>query len=309
LIITASYSEAGWRVGPLLADRGQEFGDGVFETLRLTHDLTFPLGVLHKQRLCRGLVRLDFPIDTLRLVDVALGDLGSIAGLSALREEAERASRNIQLKLIVSRQLNHSVSADAHQWPRGYQIGANHSANLQIQLRLAPAWNQWVSGWCVGVNPLTLADQPLLAGVKHLNRLEQVMARHAFAADWQESLMLNRSGDVIEGCMSNIYLLEGDRLVTPILDNSGVEGIAKQWLLQQADSLDVVCQQGILDVRRIYAADGLLFSNTLNGFSWAKKIDDFEYSAEKQQLAQRVQQRIQSMFISMFSSGNSDHEN
>lgn len=300
MIITASYSEEGWISGPLLADRGQEFGDGLFETMRLTHDLSLPLLALHRQRLARGLVRLDFSIDTLRYIDAAMANIASIEGVAGLCHDAERASRNIQLKLIVSRQLNHSVSGNPDQWPRGYQIGASHPVNLQLQLRLAPAWNQWSTGWHVGINPITLAEQPLLAGIKHLNRLEQVMARHAFQPGWKESLMLNRAGDVIEGCMSNVYVLEGERLMTPILEYSGVEGVARQWLLNNAAGLGITCQQGILDLNRIRAADGLLFSNTLNGFSWASRIDGFIYSADKQQRTHSVQQKIQAMFISAF---------
>ena len=309
MIITASYSEEGWISGPPLADRGQEFGDGLFETIRLTHDFNPPLLALHRQRLLRGLVRLDFPIDTLQRIDTALKHIASIKGTAELSRDAKQANRDIQLKLIVSRQLNHSVSNDPDQWPRGYQIGASHPVTLQVQLRLAPPWNQWSTGWEVGVNPVTISEQPLLAGIKHLNRLEQVMARHAFQPSWKESLMLNRAGDVIEGCMSNVYLLEGDRLITPILENSGIEGVARQWLLNNTSELGITCQQGILDLNRIRAADGLLFSNTLNGFSWANQVDDFVYSADKQQLTHNVQQKIQTMFISAFNSGISDHEN
>lgn len=310
-MITAVYRQGRWQAHSVIADRGQEFGDGVFETLRLvgsdTSSLAAPLWSLHRARLAQGLVKLNLPIHTLSQIDAAMTQLGSLSEwlpellseLLALKQQATVARCDIQAKLLVSRQSNQ----DSPQPARGYHCLPAQDANIQLSLRLAPMWQSWTKGWKIGVNPVTLSEQPRLAGIKHLNRLEQVLACQAFQPDWQESLMLNQAGDVIEACMSNVFVIDGTSLITPLLDNAGVNGVARRWLLANAERLGLECLQGAVDVPRIQAAEGLLLCNSLNGFSWVAEVDDFSFTQNKQRVAQSIQQICQTAFFQEFHPG------
>ncbi len=76
---------------------------------------------------------------------------------------------------------------------------------------------------------------PLLAGLKHLNRLEQVMAQNALrAAPLEEVLMLSSAGHVIGGSMSNVFLADDSGLFTPALDDCGVAGVMRQLVCEAA---------------------------------------------------------------------------
>jgi 4-amino-4-deoxychorismate lyase len=91
----------------------------------------------------------------------------------------------------------------------------------------------------------TTFQQPLLAGLKHLNRLEQVIAR----AEWQDTEhaegLLDQAGRVIEGVFSNLFLVRNGELITADLKRCGVEGVMRAELLFQAESLGIPTQSPI----------------------------------------------------------------
>src|SRR5690606_24700582 len=94
-----------------------------------------------------------------------------------------------------------------------------------------------------------LAEQPLLAGLKHLNRLEQVLAR----AEWQnpayaEGLMCDSAGRVIEGVYSNLFLCKDGELLTAELSRCGVAGVMRAEVLAQAEALGIAVH--IRDISR-----------------------------------------------------------
>ena len=106
----------------------------------------------------------------------------------------------------------------------------------------------------------------LLAGLKHLNRLEQVLAR----AEWQdtayaEGLLCDTSGRVIEGVFSNLFLIKDGELITPDLSRCGVAGVMRAEILQQAQSLGI--SQTVRDVSyaELVAADEVFVCNSLYG--------------------------------------------
>jgi 4-amino-4-deoxychorismate lyase len=76
-----------------------------------------------------------------------------------------------------------------------------------------------------------------LAGLKHLNRLEQVLARTEWADEAQEGLMQDEEGLVVEGTMSNVFMVHADgRVLTPRLDRCGVAGVMRRHLLEKAET-------------------------------------------------------------------------
>jgi 4-amino-4-deoxychorismate lyase len=91
------------------------------------------------------------------------------------------------------------------------------------------------AAFSVGFSSVTLGTNPLLAGLKHLNRLEQVLAQMARdEAGLDEVLMLSSAGQVIGGSMSNVFLADDSGLFTPELGACGVAGVMRRLVLEAA---------------------------------------------------------------------------
>lgn len=244
----------GWRDTTVVhPDRGLQFGDGLFETVRLNAAGQAPLLQWHRQRLLLGLERLNFSsqaqISVLQAFD---------AGFSGPGRSDVSAPETNGLKLIVTR----GVSA------RGYLADPELTPVIYRQRFVAAPLSDSSSGITVGVNPVRLGIQPLLAGVKHLNRLEQVLARQCFKPDWQESLMLDAKDQVVEGCMSNVYLCLDDQWLTPALYDNGVEGVIRSWLLDRG-----YVREATITTAELGRVSAMAFSNTLTGL---QSVTDFE---------------------------------
>jgi 4-amino-4-deoxychorismate lyase len=119
-----------------------------------------------------------------------------------------------------------------------------------------------------------LAEQPTLAGIKHLNRLEQVLAR----AEWSdpaiaEGLMLDQSSRLIEGTMSNVFLVRGGVVYTPRLHRCGVAGIVRELVLQRLAAECAPVREADLTLDDVSAADEVFLTNSLIGIWPVLKID------------------------------------
>lgn len=226
-----------------LKDRGLAYGDGLFETIAVTAGQPILLE-RHLQRLGDGGTRLGIALD-LRLIRAEI--LAYAGGLD-----------NGVLKLIVTR-------GDSL---RGYAavVGAQPRRILQGSPPAAYPASHGKDG--IRLFPCTtrLAEQPLLAGLKHLNRLEQVLAR----AEWHDSehaegLMLDVSGRVIEGVFSNLFLVCGGVLLTADLRRCGVAGVMRAELLAQAEQLGL--EVGVTDIslEQLRQADEIFLCNSVYG--------------------------------------------
>jgi 4-amino-4-deoxychorismate lyase len=191
-------------------DRGLSYGDGLFETIRLVHGLA-PLWARHMARLRDGCRRLAMPVP-----------------------DVERLLRET---LAVTQGLDHAVvriTLTRGAGTRGYAPPASPNPTRIVAGFDAPDMHgdAYVSGirvrWC----ETRLGLQPLLAGLKHLNRLEQVLAR----AEWSdaaipEGLLLDLEGNVISATMANLFAVIDGALVTPSVERCGVAGVARAEVL------------------------------------------------------------------------------
>ena len=226
-----------------VADRGLHYGDGLFETLAV--DAGTPLlWDAHLQRLLSGCERLRMPApDVNVLADEA-------AQLCAGQTRAV-------LKIIVTR----GPSARGYAPPR-------HAVPTRILNRspwpdhpAAYARYGVAVDWCA----TPLARNPLLAGIKHLNRLEQVLARAEYAAPQAEGLMCDTERAVISGTMSNLFIVSGGTLVTPDLSQSGVAGVLRAQVLIVARARGLGCREAWLKPAEVEAAEELFLTNSIIG--------------------------------------------
>jgi 4-amino-4-deoxychorismate lyase len=135
-----------------------------------------------------------------------------------------------------------------------------------------------------------LSRNPALAGIKHLNRLEQVMARSEWSDAFQEGLMLDTSEQVVEGTMSNLFLVRDDALVTPDLSHCGVAGITRARVMERARAWGVSCQEDSVRVEDLWRADGLFLTNTLIGLWPVRSLEGHPVSVPP--LVARLQQAL-----------------
>lgn len=232
-----------------VSDRGFQYGDGLFETLEVVDAKPLFLEQ-HLERLALGCKRLLIPMPDRQL----------------LRDETEKLSENAThavLKLIVTR----------GQGGRGYRQPDLIQPTRLFSLHPYPCYPEAL--YSEGVNArfcrLRLGLNPLLAGIKHLNRLEQVMAR----SEWQtpnihEGLMLSHDGYVIEGTMSNLFYVKDRCLITPPIEHCGVAGIMRSMVIELARQLGITVVEDYFVQAQLLEADEILLTNSVIGI-WPVK--------------------------------------
>ncbi len=237
-------------------DRGLAYGDGVFETIAV-HD-----GV--PQQLDRHLARITDGCRRLGFLAPPLAD--------DVRDRAAGHTRAV-LKIIVTR----------GEGGRGYRPPADPVPTRVISLYAwpshEPAWaERGVSvRWC----DTRLAIQPALAGLKHLNRLEQVLARAEWEGmdQWQEGLMRDMEDHLIEATQANVFIVTDGRLRTPRVDRSGIAGITRARLIEAADELGLACEETVLDQHAVDSADEMFLCNSVIGVWPVRDVGDTRFDA------------------------------
>ena len=225
-------------------DRGLTYGHGVFETLLLTRGRLQFLD-WHLERLLDGCSRLLIPTDAL----------------------AETLQRELS-GLPHHQDAVVKVMVTAGTGGRGYALPRPVRPGRIVQLSPLPSWPDAPAEggirarWC----HTRLARQPSLAGIKHLNRLEQVLAR----AEWQdtsvrEGILLDTAGYVVEGTMSNLFWVQGNTIHTPALDACGVAGILRRWVLSVAGSVGLELRVDSYYPQVLEDADEVFVCNSLAG--------------------------------------------
>ncbi|MCJ8300472.1 MAG: aminodeoxychorismate lyase [Pseudomonadales bacterium] len=227
------------------ADRGLSYGDGLFETIQIADGAPL-LWDAHLQRMQRGAEKLKIPFDD------TLADLFYREFLSLL----DSTSANAVLKLTLTRGVG----------KRGYKPDPRAAITRICSLTALPDFTaQQRLGIKVRLCQLQLARQPVLAGLKHLNRLEQVLARSEWDdPDITEGLVCDTDSYLIEGTMSNLFWVTNGVLYTPDLSYSGVEGVIRNALIslcRQKTQLEV--KTAAYKLPQLLAADEVFVCNSV----------------------------------------------
>jgi 4-amino-4-deoxychorismate lyase len=227
-------------VSPL--DRGIHFGDGLFETIAFLGGRLRFLD-LHLERLVAGCERLAINLD----------------GLESLRGEAERAASGARegvVKVILTR--GEAVA-------RGYAPSGRETAT-RIVLRSPCILAEPAPAARVGVAELRLGESAALAGLKHLNRLEQVLGqRERTARGLDELVHFSSSGRLVSGSLSNVFLVAYGRLRTPQLDLCGVSGIMRSVVLREARRAGLAAEECELTQADLDSAEEIFVTNARIG--------------------------------------------
>jgi 4-amino-4-deoxychorismate lyase len=227
-----------------VSDRGLLYGDGIFETIAVREGRP-QHWQRHMNRLQAGCARLGIqPIENAQLAAEADGIING--------------ADNGVLKLIVTR-----GSAG-----RGYRVAETAASTRIMQLH---PWPEYPAA-CVeqGVKTrlceIRLGHNPALAGIKHLNRLEQVLARQEWIDDdIREGLLMDADGNLVEGTMSNLFIVSDGALMTPDLSRCGVAGIMRTIVLELAEQQGLATRIGQISQQALAQADEVFLSNSLIG--------------------------------------------
>ncbi|HLQ12176.1 MAG TPA: aminodeoxychorismate lyase [Steroidobacteraceae bacterium] len=222
-------------------DRGLQYGDGLFETFRCEQGRVRWFE-RHLARLGAGCARLGIPRPD-----------GEV-----LRREAESLVAG-QARALVKLLLTRGVAR-----ARGYRPAGDEQATRILSVHPWPAAGR--PEFRLGLSPVPLACNPLLAGLKHLNRLEQVLAQQGAAASGvDEVLMCARSGQVISGSMSNLFVVQDETLLTPPLEEGGVAGVMRSLVLDLAPQRGIAVRVQPLSPKAVALAPALFVTNVRLG--------------------------------------------
>ena len=234
-------------------DRGLQYGDGVFETIAVADAVPLCLEE-HFCRLQEGCERLSMPAPA----------------LPALRAEVARVaggSPRAALKIILTRGVG----------GRGYAAPAEPRPNRIIMRYPWPGYppENATTGVTLRFCRQRYGINPALAGIKHLNRLEQILARR----EWQdqaiaEGLVMDMDDNVIEGTMSNLFMVKNNELLTPDLSGCGIRGVIRQKIIDLAARLDLAVREQTIPAALLYRADELFLCNSLIGVWPVRRIEE-----------------------------------
>lgn len=241
------------------SNRALHFGDGFFTTARLRN---------------RKIDFLDWHIDRLNFSSKKL--MFNNFDIDLLCQEIEKAAVigiDGFIKIIVSRK-NSNEKIQGYRYTNDFEI----SRIIYIN-QLPDYYSHWVKfGITIKTSTVRLSRNCFLAGVKHLNRLEQVMI-----ANWicnnsiDEALVLDTEDNVIECCSANIFWRKNKQVFTPSLYYSGVNGIMRRLILQLLPKLGYLVKEVMVSSKCLKSADEVFITNSLLPVVSVNVIDDVFY--------------------------------
>jgi 4-amino-4-deoxychorismate lyase len=250
-LINGSFNQA---ISPF--DRGFAYGDGVFRTIKMQGGLP-EFWPQHYQKLVADCAAINIVCPSAELL---MSDLSQL-----FLGDAENVDLHAVAKIIITR----------GEGSRGYTPPAI-TAPMRVVLKSPmPDYPQdrFTHGVTLTVCETRLAAQPLLAGVKTLNRLENVLARMEYSnPDIAEGIMLDAQGDVIECTAANIFARFSNTLITPSLTQCGIAGITRQRIIELAHTLSLKTVVETFDMDKLLAADEVIICSSLYGAFQVRNI-------------------------------------
>lgn len=241
----------------LLDDRGLSYGHGLFETI-LMHQSSLPLVDRHLSRLNRGASALGIPIKSDPIYNHVQLFLDQLKG--------ESISQGV-VKVIVTA----GVGGRGYKSPDTIEpsVVCNYS---NLPKDIADYRNQAMNvRFCEHRLPI---NQPL-AGIKHLNRLDQILARNEWTCDnYHEGLLFSESGHLIEAVAGNLFVKMADGWITPCVDQAGVAGVMRSLMLEEIfPACNISVCVSTITMSELAESEALLVGNSIKGLAEVGSID------------------------------------
>ncbi len=231
------------------ADRGLHYGHGLFETMRLCGG-TLPLWDWHWSRLCRGTAALGIPLDR-----------------ETVWNDVRRACSQWPADGVIKLMITAGSGGMAYRHDGG-------PCNRYLFYRPLPERRDLMH---LRVCDYRLPVNPRLAGLKHLNRLDQVLAANELPPD-RDGLLLDTEGRVIEGLAGNLFLRTADGWLTPDVGGAGVRGVMRDYLLAEIfPALGLAVRETGVALSQVHAAQELFLCNAVRGIQAVTAIDGSDH--------------------------------
>ena len=229
-------------------DRAVQFGDGLFETIAIRHGEP-RLWQYHLDRLARGCERLEIATPDTRQLRRSLQD--ALANSSVPNDFCIA-------KIIVSSGAGKRGYSRARCVEPSIWFGVFPSAPLPN--------SSYQDGVDTKLCDTRLASGSATAGLKTLNRLEQVLARSELNdQNLFEGLTMDASGAIICGTISNVFFVFKNRVATPALSQCGVEGVMRRHVIKTLESQDIGVSDAAVELHNLESVDEIFITNSQFG--------------------------------------------
>ncbi len=238
-------------------DRGLNYGDGLFETILVKNNKPV-LFDAHWQRLSRSAKVMQINCPAKEIV------AGQIAEVIANNQDGV-------LKIIVTRGQGNG---------RGYQYSPDHSPTCIVRY-FPPSESSKIFANDIR---LTFSQYPLapsiFGGIKHLNRLEQINARAELSkSKYNEIICSDIQGNIIECSSANIFFCTNNIIYTPLINNFGIKGIIRDWVISCAEENHIQINECELTREIVLQSDEVFITNSIIGVRSVAKIEQIIYQS------------------------------
>lgn len=261
-----------------IQDRGLQYGHGLFETIAWRGNV-LELWSEHMDRLCKGCARLLLPAPDTEL----------------LKTEALSLCYSLDCATI-------KITITSGESGRGYLTPRPVKPNRIVSCYVSngsQCYNQ-LQSIAVTICKTRLATPAIQPGLKHLNRLEQVLAREEWANDepFKEGLMLDTTGNVVSGTMSNVFFVKNAQIYTNAIQQCGIQGVMRDFIIKLAVGLGVNVISTQFKLQELLVADEIFISNSLIKIQAVEAVNSSGYLAPgpiTQKLWEQLQQQLSSV--------------
>lgn len=243
-----------------LADRACQYGDGVFETIAVYESQALCLEE-HLQRLLKGCERLSIDFQD----------------IEKLKQEIDSCIQDIS-KAVLKIQITRG------QGGRGYQAAETITPTRIVSLSAFPEYPKtfYTDGVKVRLAQTRYGHNALLAGIKHMNRLEQILASNeSYDETIAESIMLDVDGNIIEGTKSNVFICKNDLVITPDLTLCGIEGVIRDKAIEALEKQNTEVEVRNINLSELEKADEVFLTNSILGVWSVSQFESNSYDGNK----------------------------
>lgn len=248
-------------------DRGFSYGDGLFETMLWS--------VNPEKKICgvefwnRHLKRLILGCEKIKIKFPGIDVLNKFKN-KIIEKAIESGFRSGVLKIIITRGVG----------GRGYKYDENMKQSIIFLISEKPSYSAEIykKGVNVKICNAKMSYNSDLAGIKHLNRLDSVMAR----SEWKENsimegIIIDEKNNIIEGTMTNIFFVKDNSIITPRIIHTGIKGILRQVLLEKQKSII----EKDIKISDINFVDSAFISNSIIKVIPIAKIQNIDFKINK----------------------------
>lgn len=240
-------------------DRGLHYGDGVFETIACVGNSAVFIQQ-HLKRMENGARKLNIPFPDRQLF---LDDINCLL---------RGSNSNSIIKLILTRGRG----------KRGYRY---EKTQIPTRICMLSAWPDYVAQWrehgiATRFCQTQVSVNPQLAGIKSLNRLDSVLASSELGPAFNEGFLSDIDGNVIEGSMSNIFIVSNATLVTPDLSRCGVNGIMREQIIDIAQNNSIKVETRNITRDELLESREIFISNSVIGACVVKQLEKQSYNTD-----------------------------